>query len=64
MRHGGDLQGLVDSLDYIAGMGVKAIYIAGSIFINQPWGADSYSVSIPSLSVPNCRLLPGRCPSR
>jgi alpha-1,3-glucan synthase len=46
MRHGGDLQGLIDSLDYIAGMGIKAIYIAGSIFINQPWGADSYSVSI------------------
>ncbi|KAB5532689.1 alpha amylase [Coniochaeta sp. 2T2.1] len=43
MRHGGDLQGLVDSLDYIAGMGIKVIYIAGSIFINQPWGADSYS---------------------
>lgn len=48
MRHGGDLQGLVDSLDYIQGMGIKAIYIAGSIFINQPWGADSYSVSVPS----------------
>ncbi|KAK3693388.1 alpha amylase [Podospora appendiculata] len=43
LRHGGDLQGLVDSLDYIQGMGVKAIYIAGSIFINQPWGSDSYS---------------------
>ncbi len=23
MRHGGDLQGLLDTLDYIAGMGVK-----------------------------------------
>ncbi|KAK3392778.1 alpha amylase [Podospora didyma] len=43
LRHGGDLQGLIDSLDYIQGMGIKAIYIAGSIFINQPWGADSYS---------------------
>ncbi|KAK0624883.1 alpha-1,3-glucan synthase-like protein [Bombardia bombarda] len=43
LRHGGDLQGLVDSLDYIQGMGIKAIYIAGSIFINQPWGSDSYS---------------------
>lgn len=44
LRHGGDLQGLIDSLDYIEGMGIKAIYIAGSPFINQPWGADSYSV--------------------
>lgn len=23
MRHGGDLQGLVDTLDYLQGMGVK-----------------------------------------
>jgi alpha-1,3-glucan synthase len=45
-RHGGDLKGLVDSLDYIQGMGVKGIYIAGSPFINSPWGVDSYSVSL------------------
>ncbi|KAK1758077.1 alpha-1,3-glucan synthase [Echria macrotheca] len=43
LRHGGDLQGLIDSLDYIQGMGMKAIYIAGSPFINLPWGVDSYS---------------------
>lgn len=43
LRHGGDLQGLIDSLDYIQGMGVKAIYIAGSPMINAPWGADQYS---------------------
>ncbi|KAF3761562.1 family 5 glycosyltransferase [Cryphonectria parasitica EP155] len=43
IRNGGDLQGLVDSLDYIAGMGIKGIYLAGSPFINQPWGADAYS---------------------
>jgi alpha-1,3-glucan synthase len=45
LRHGGDLQGLIDSLDYIQGMGIKVIYIAGSPFINLPWGVDSYSVS-------------------
>lgn len=44
LRYGGDLQGLTDSLDYIRGMGIGAIYIAGSPFINQPWGSDSYSV--------------------
>ncbi|CAN8104906.1 unnamed protein product [Discula destructiva] len=43
LRFGGDIQGLVDSLDYIQGMGVKALYIAGSPFINQPYAADSYS---------------------
>lgn len=43
IRNGGDLAGLVESLDYIAGMGIKGIYMAGSPFINQPWGADSYS---------------------
>jgi alpha-1,3-glucan synthase len=44
LRFGGDTAGLIDSLDYIAGMGIKGIYIAGSPFINLPWGADSYSV--------------------
>lgn len=43
LRFGGDIQGLVDSLDYIQGMGVKGLYVAGSPFINQPWAADSYS---------------------
>lgn len=43
LRFGGDIQGLVDTLDYIQGMGVKGLYIAGSPFINQPYAADSYS---------------------
>lgn len=43
LRHGGDLTGLVDSLDYIDGMGVRGIYIAGSPMTNAPWGADQYS---------------------
>lgn len=43
LRFGGDIQGLVDSLDYIQGLGVRCLYIAGSPFINQPYAADSYS---------------------
>jgi alpha-1,3-glucan synthase len=43
LRHGGDLMGLIDSLDYIQGLGIKGIYIAGSPFVNNPWKADSYS---------------------
>ncbi|KAJ9317012.1 CAZyme family GH13 [Paecilomyces variotii] len=43
MRHGGDAVGLVDTLDYLQGMGIKAIYLAGTILINQPWGSDGYS---------------------
>lgn len=43
LRHGGDIQGVIDSLDYIQGMGIKGLYVAGSPFINEPWGADSYS---------------------
>ncbi|EXJ83816.1 alpha-1,3-glucan synthase [Capronia coronata CBS 617.96] len=43
MRHGGDIQGLLDTLDYLQGMGVKGLYIAGSPFINMPWGYDQYS---------------------
>lgn len=62
LRHGGDLQGLIDSLDYIQGMGIKVIYIAGSPFINLPWGVDSYSVSRPTISShPRPILTP--CPS-
>ncbi|PGH11011.1 hypothetical protein AJ79_05162 [Helicocarpus griseus UAMH5409] len=43
MRHGGDVLGLVDTLDYLQGMGIKGIYLAGTILMNQPWGADGYS---------------------
>ncbi|KAK4466054.1 family 5 putative glycoside hydrolase family 13/Glycosyltransferase [Cladorrhinum samala] len=43
LRAGGDISGLVDTLDYLQGMGIKAIYICGSPFINQPWSADSFS---------------------
>ena len=43
LRHGGDIQGVIDSLDYLEGMGIKGIYVAGTPFINFPWGADGYS---------------------
>ncbi|KAI9931074.1 hypothetical protein ASPWEDRAFT_124272 [Aspergillus wentii DTO 134E9] len=43
MRHGGDLLGLVDTLDYIRGMGFKAIYFAGTGLMNLPWAYDGYS---------------------
>ena len=60
MRDGGDLQGLLDTLDYLHGMGIRVrfitadltgnvnslqgIYLAGPPLINQPWGADGYSI--------------------
>lgn len=43
IRHGGDLRGLLDSLDYLQGMGVKGLFLAGSVFLNQPWNYDGYS---------------------
>ncbi|KAL4965240.1 alpha-1,3-glucan synthase Ags3 [Aspergillus stella-maris] len=43
MRHGGDLEGLIDSLDYIQGMGFKVIYFAGTYLMNLPWAYDGYS---------------------
>jgi len=43
MRFGGDVLGLLDSLDYIHGIGIRGIYIVGSMFINLPWMPDSYS---------------------
>ncbi len=43
LRHGGDLQGFVDSLDYVQSTGIKGLYLAGSAFINLPWASDGYS---------------------
>ncbi|PSK36035.1 Cell wall alpha-1,3-glucan synthase ags1 [Elsinoe australis] len=43
LRHGGDARGLRDSLDYIQGMGIKGLYLVGSIFHNVPWAADAFS---------------------
>jgi alpha-1,3-glucan synthase len=43
LRHGGDLQGVIDSLDYIQGLGIKGIYLAGSLFLNHPWESDGFS---------------------
>ncbi|KAK5788172.1 hypothetical protein VI817_009130 [Penicillium citrinum] len=43
MRHGGDVAGLVDTLDYLQGMGIKGLYLAGTSLMNQPWGFDGYS---------------------
>ncbi|CAG8323048.1 unnamed protein product [Penicillium salamii] len=42
-RFGGDLAGLEENLDYIQGIGIKGVYIAGTPFENFPWKSDSYS---------------------
>lgn len=43
LRFGGDIRGLQGSLDYLQGMGIKTLYLAGSPMINQPWASDGYS---------------------
>nr|KIR88547.1 alpha-1,3-glucan synthase [Cryptococcus tetragattii IND107] len=45
LRAGGDAKGLMSdrSLDYLLSMGYKAIYIAGTNFVNMPWQSDGYS---------------------
>ena len=45
LRYGGDAKGLMNSrsLDYLQGMGVKSLYIAGTPWLNMPWQADSAS---------------------
>lgn len=40
-RFGGDVRGLIRKLDYLKGMGVGTIFIAGTPFVNMPWQADS-----------------------
>jgi len=41
LRYGGDIKGLLNHLDYLQGMGIGLIFIAGTIFVNMPWQADS-----------------------
>lgn len=43
LRHGGDAQGLIDSLDYLYGLGIRGIYIVGVFQLNMPWSTDSFS---------------------
>ncbi|KAF2860071.1 glycosyltransferase family 5 protein [Piedraia hortae CBS 480.64] len=43
LRHGGDVRGLQDSLDYLYGLGIRGIYLVGSALLNHPWEADQYS---------------------
>ena len=45
-RFGGDLAGLESRLDYLAGMGIKAIFASGTPWINMLWQADSASISV------------------
>ena len=47
LRFGGDVKGLEAKLDYLAGMGIKGIFVSGTPFINQLWQADSASIRPP-----------------
>ena len=42
-RHGGDVRGLHEHLDYLVSLGIKCIYIAGTPFLNEPWDYHSYN---------------------
>jgi alpha-1,3-glucan synthase len=41
LRFGGDVKGMEARLDYLAGMGVRGIFMSGTLFLNQLWQADS-----------------------
>jgi alpha-1,3-glucan synthase len=43
LRAGGDVQGIVDSLDYLYTLGIRGVYLVGSPMINLPWESDQYS---------------------
>ncbi|KAJ3124816.1 Cell wall alpha-1,3-glucan synthase ags1 [Nowakowskiella sp. JEL0407] len=43
LRFGGDVQGLISHLDYLQGLGIKGIYIAGAPLENLPWDSHQYS---------------------
>jgi alpha-1,3-glucan synthase len=41
LRNGGDIKGLVSRLDYLYSMGVRTIFVSGTIFLNMIWESDS-----------------------
>lgn len=41
-RFGGDVAGVLANLDYLQGLGIKAIYFTGSMMLNMPWSPDGY----------------------
>jgi alpha-1,3-glucan synthase len=43
LRFGGDIKGLVSRLDYLYSMGVRVIFVSGTLFLNMIWEADSTS---------------------
>lgn len=43
LRNGGDIKGLVGRLDYLYSMGIRTIFVSGTIFLNMIWEADSTS---------------------
>ena len=47
LRAGGDVQGVIDSLDYLEGMGIRGIYFVGSPMINLPWVSTPPPVALP-----------------
>jgi alpha-1,3-glucan synthase len=57
-RFGGDLAGLESRLDYLAGMGIKAIFASGTPWINMLWQADSASISVLCLLPQLTSLIP------
>jgi alpha-1,3-glucan synthase len=43
LRNGGDIAGLINRLDYLYSMGIRTIFVSGTIFLNMIWEADSTS---------------------
>lgn len=41
-RFGGDIAGIMNSLDYLQGLGIKSIYLTGSMMLNFAWSPDGY----------------------
>ena len=41
LRFGGDAKGLESELDYLAGIGIKGLFVPATPFINQLWQVNS-----------------------
>lgn len=52
------MAGFIDSLDYLQSMGIKGIYIIGTIFQALPWSYDGYAAEFVTLDSILYQLMP------
>jgi alpha-1,3-glucan synthase len=53
LRVGGDVAGMAARLDYLQGMGIRGVFMSGTLFLNMLWQADSLLIPHSPAPPPN-----------